>query len=92
MHADLQDGDELVTSGLDGVYPPGIPVARVLRTEPPRHTPFARALCLPVAGVGQHRQLMVLQRQLAPAAATTTRSGAAATPPAAAGTRPADRP
>lgn len=62
MHADLRPGDVLVTSGLDGVYPPGIPVARVLGTEPPRHSPFARAVCAPLAGVGQQRQLVVLQR------------------------------
>ena len=62
MHADLQTGDILVTSGLDGRYPAGIPVARVLVTEPPRHSPFARALCLPLAGVGKQRQLVILQR------------------------------
>lgn len=62
MHADLQPGDILVTSGLDGRYPAGIPVARVLTTEPPRHSPFARALCAPLAGVGKQRQLVILQR------------------------------
>ncbi len=62
MHADLQTGDILVTSGLDGRYPAGIPVARVLATEPPRHSPFARALCAPLAGVGKQRQLVILQR------------------------------
>lgn len=61
-HADLQPGDLLVTSGLDGVYPPGLPVARVLRIDPPRQSPFARALCQPMAGVGQGRHLTLLQR------------------------------
>lgn len=65
-HADLRPNDVLVTSGLDGVYPPGIPVARVLAIEPPRHTPFARAVCVPVAGTERNRQLVVLQRQAAP--------------------------
>jgi rod shape-determining protein MreC len=63
MHADLQPDDILVTSGLDGVYPPGIPVARVVVVEPPRHTPFARAVCAPLAGVGRHRQMLILQRE-----------------------------
>lgn len=63
MHADLQPNDILVTSGLDGVYPPGIPVARVVAVEPPRHTPFARAVCAPLAGVGRHRQMLILQRE-----------------------------
>lgn len=60
MHADLQAGDLLYTSGIDGVYPAGIPVARVLKTEPPRHTPFARALCQPIGGVGRYRHMAVL--------------------------------
>jgi rod shape-determining protein MreC len=72
MHADLQPGDLLVTSGLDGVYPPGIPVARVVAVEPPRHTPFARAVCTAVAGVGRHRQLLVLQRESPATAAAPT--------------------
>lgn len=63
MHADLQADDILATSGLDGVYPPGIPVARVVAVEPPRHTPFARAVCAPLAGVGRHRQMLILQRE-----------------------------
>lgn len=62
MHADLQADDLLLTSGLDGVYPPGIPVARVLHITPPRHTPFAQAMCAPIADVGEHRHLLVLQR------------------------------
>ncbi|MDW8324075.1 MAG: rod shape-determining protein MreC [Burkholderiales bacterium] len=61
-HADLQPGDLLVTSGLDGLYPPGLPVARVLSVEPPRHSPFARAVCAPLAEVDQGRHLFVLQR------------------------------
>jgi len=60
-HADLRDDDSLVTSGLDGVYPPGIPVARVLRIEPPRHTPFARALCTPVGRIGHGRHFVILE-------------------------------
>lgn len=70
MHADLLPDDVLVTSGLDGVYPPGIPVARVVAIEPPRHTPFARAVCAPLAGVGRHRQMLILQRQTPGAAQT----------------------
>jgi rod shape-determining protein MreC len=61
MHADLRPGDWLYTSGIDGVYPAGIPVAQVVRTEPPRHTPFARALCKPLGGVGHYRHLAVLK-------------------------------
>jgi rod shape-determining protein MreC len=60
MHADLQPGDLLYTSGIDGIYPAGVPVARVVQTEPPRSTPFARALCQPLGGVGRYRHMAVL--------------------------------
>lgn len=61
-NADVQPGDALVTSGLDGIYPPGIPVARVLNVQPPKDTPFARAVCEPISQVGAHRHVMVLRR------------------------------
>jgi hypothetical protein len=64
--ADLKAGDILATSGIDGVYPAGIPVARVLRLELPRHTPFARAVCAPLAGVGRHRHILILQAMTPP--------------------------
>lgn len=63
MHADVRVGDELVTSGLDGIFPPGIPVARVSSVRPPRDTPFAHAYCLPVSQVGAHRHVLVLRRE-----------------------------
>lgn len=63
MHADVRVGDELVTSGLDGIFPPGIPVARVNSVRPPRETPFAHAYCLPVSQVGAHRHVLVLRRE-----------------------------
>ena len=58
--ADIQDNDVLVTSGIDGVYPPGIPVARVIKIERDAAYPFARVTCLPVAGVDKHRHLLIL--------------------------------
>jgi rod shape-determining protein MreC len=60
ISADLQAGDELVTSGLDGVYPPGLPVAKVVRVDKQADTAFARVVCLPVAPVRGARQLLVL--------------------------------
>lgn len=58
--ADIQSGDVLVTSGVDGVYPPGIPVAKVEKVERDPSYPFARISCLPTAGVDQHRHFLVL--------------------------------
>jgi len=59
--ADLQQGDLLVTSGLDGVYPPGLPVAKIATIERKADTAFSRVYCEPVAGVRAHRQLLVLR-------------------------------
>jgi rod shape-determining protein MreC len=60
ISADVQAGDELVTSGLDGVYPPGLPVAKVVRVDKQADTAFARVVCQPVAEVRGARQLLVL--------------------------------
>jgi rod shape-determining protein MreC len=60
VSADIKEGDELVTSGIDGIYPAGLPVARVARIERDPAYPFARILCQPIAGVDHHRHLMIL--------------------------------
>lgn len=59
-NADVQPGDVLVTSGLDGIYQPGLPVARVVRVDRDAAYSFARILCEPVAGVEKHGQVLVL--------------------------------
>ncbi len=59
-NADVQPGDSLVTSGLDGVYLPGLPVAKVLRVERDAAYSFARILCEPAAGVEKHGQVLIL--------------------------------
>ncbi|MCA8305129.1 rod shape-determining protein MreC [Burkholderia seminalis] len=61
--ADLVAGDELVTSGLDGVYPPGLPVAKVARVDKLADTAFARVTCAPIAAVRGARQMLVLHYQ-----------------------------
>ena len=48
ISADVQAGDELVTSGLDGIYPPGLLVAKVLRVDKQADTAFARVVCVPL--------------------------------------------
>lgn len=63
--ADLQQGDLLVTSGLDGVYPPGLPVAKIVQIERKADTAFSRIYCEPVAGVRAHRQLLVVRHDSA---------------------------
>jgi rod shape-determining protein MreC len=46
-NAEIQNGDRLVTSGIDGTYPPGIPVATVARVERDAAYAFASSASLP---------------------------------------------
>lgn len=62
-NADVRVGDILITSGLDGIYPAGLPVARVSRLDRGNGDDFARILCSPLAGVEQHRLVLVLAPQ-----------------------------
>ncbi|RFC31974.1 MAG: rod shape-determining protein MreC [Candidatus Nitrotoga sp. SPKER] len=64
ISSDIQNGDVLVTSGIDGTYPPGLPVAKVIQVERDPAYPFARILCAPIAGVDKHRQLLILSTLL----------------------------
>jgi rod shape-determining protein MreC len=59
-NADIQEGDLLTTSGIDGVFPPGLPVAKVVRIERRSETVFARILCQPIALTQGVRQVMVI--------------------------------
>jgi rod shape-determining protein MreC len=58
--ADIQSGDKLVTSGIDGTYPAGLPVATVSEVERNAAFMFARISAQPVAGVNRHRQVLVI--------------------------------
>jgi len=60
-NADVQAGDLLTTSGVDGVYPPGLPVAKVDKVERRADSAFARIHCVPLAAMGGTRHVMVLQ-------------------------------
>ena len=59
-NADIEIDDVLTTSGVDGVYPPGIPVATVVKVERRADTVFARILCESLARVQGARHVMVL--------------------------------
>jgi rod shape-determining protein MreC len=60
-NADVQVGDELQTSGIDGVYPPGLPVARVVDVDRKSQAGFARIRLLPVASPDAVRHVLVLE-------------------------------
>jgi len=59
-NAEVQVGDILVTSGLDGVYLPGLPVAKVVKIDRDSSYSFARIICTPLAGVERHGLALVL--------------------------------
>jgi len=60
VNADIEVGDVLVTSGMDGTYPPALPVAQVTKVERDPAYPFAHIVCAPLAGVDRHRTLLIV--------------------------------
>ena len=60
-NADVQPGDLLTTSGVDGVYPAGLPVAKVDKVDRRADSAFARICCVPQALVDGARHVMVLK-------------------------------
>lgn len=66
INIDIQAGDLLVTSGIGGVYPPGIPVAVVEKIEHSPTDDFSRVVSNPVAGVDRNRQVLILALKKTP--------------------------
>ncbi|MFN3438113.1 MAG: rod shape-determining protein MreC [Acidovorax sp.] len=60
-NADVREDDLLTTSGVDGLYPSGLPVARVVRVERRADSAFARIYCMPLAQVQGARHVVVLK-------------------------------
>jgi rod shape-determining protein MreC len=60
-NADVQVGDALSTSGVDGVYPPGLPVAKVVSVERKVDSGFARIVLAPNAQPDGVRHVMVIE-------------------------------
>lgn len=59
-NADVKVGDLMTTSGLDGVYPPGLPVARVTVVERRGDSSFAQVQLAPIAQPDSARHVLVL--------------------------------
>lgn len=59
-NADINEGDLLTTSGVDGVYPAGLPVARVISVERRAESAFNRILCEPLARTDGALHVLVL--------------------------------
>ncbi len=60
-NADVQVGDTLTTSGVDGVYPPGLPVAKVASVDRKVDSGFARIVLAPAAHPDGVRHVLVLE-------------------------------
>jgi rod shape-determining protein MreC len=80
-NADVLVGDLLTTSGVDGVYPPGLPVARVAKVERRTDSAFARIVCTPQALVAGTRHALVLQSLTAQLPPRPVRQSAPEAPP-----------
>jgi rod shape-determining protein MreC len=61
VNTDVQPGDVLVTSGLDGIYLSGFPVARVTQVDHDSSDAFAHIVAVPVAAVENNAVVMVLE-------------------------------
>lgn len=62
--ADIQPNDLLLTSGIDGIYPAGLEVARVQNIDRNPASPFAQIRCIPIGGVGRERFALILTEKI----------------------------
>ena len=98
-NADIKVGDLMTTSGLDGVYPAGLPVAKVSLVERRGDSSFAQVLLQPIAQPDSARHVLVLQpldrhlaaKKEAEAAAATEAAAAVAAKLTARATKKAER-
>ncbi|MBK8284019.1 MAG: rod shape-determining protein MreC [Ahniella sp.] len=72
--ANLQPGDRLLSSGLGGRFPAGLPVAVITDVKGDRSATFAVAEAKPVAGIEQVKQLLVLEEELSAISADSVES------------------
>ncbi|PHV12641.1 rod shape-determining protein MreC [Chitinimonas sp. BJB300] len=63
VNGDIRNDDLLVTSGIDGTYPAGLPVAKVTRVDRNAGSAFARISCEPAADVDKHRFMLILNEK-----------------------------
>jgi rod shape-determining protein MreC len=58
--SDLEVGDILLTSGVDGIYPPGFAVAVITKIERNAEQNASNVFCSPIAEVNRHLQALAL--------------------------------
>lgn len=57
---DVRAGDLIITSGIDGVYPSGLAVAKVVQIDLSSSRAFAHIICKPVAAIDRNRQVLIV--------------------------------
>lgn len=87
MNVDLQPSDILVTSGLGGAFPAGLPVAEVESVSRPVGEAFAKAVVRPVARLDRARHVLVVS---SPEPEADVDAAAPAPAPAAEGDEPTE--
>ena len=60
-NADVQVGDWIVTSGIDGIYPRGLRVGKVESLESDPNGIFSRFILTPAAGMGRYGEVLLLE-------------------------------
>lgn len=75
--ADVKPDDLLVSSGLDGIFPAGYPVARITKVERDPSQTFAVVEAKPMAQLDRTREVLLLWAQAKPGATAETEPEAA---------------
>ena len=60
-NADVQVGDWIVTSGIDGIYPRGLRVGKVESLESDPNGIFSKFILTPAAGMGRYGEVLLLE-------------------------------
>ncbi|MCC7203126.1 MAG: rod shape-determining protein MreC [Nitrospirae bacterium] len=59
--ADVQNGDIIITSGMDGVFPQGIIIGRITRVEKPQNRLFQSVELIPEVNLSLVKEVMVIK-------------------------------
>lgn len=59
--ANIAEGDLVVTAGTGGVFPPGLPVGKIVKVTEERNSPYKEATIRPLINFSHLRELIVLQ-------------------------------
>lgn len=63
VSAELKEGDLLVTSGIDSIYPAGIPIAKVVSADRNSGTPYYRTVLKPAANLNSSSYVLVIPQK-----------------------------